>query len=54
MPGHQGEIQSALFAEGGKTLITGSEDRTVRFWDLTTGRKYGSWKAKRARSIVSR
>lgn len=34
---HSGRVWSVLFAEGGRELITASDDGTVRFWDLANG-----------------
>ena len=31
--GHRGEVLSAVWTADGKTLLTGGEDGTVRFWD---------------------
>jgi eukaryotic-like serine/threonine-protein kinase len=35
--GHELPIWSVAFAPGGKTLATGSDDNTLRFWDASTG-----------------
>jgi hypothetical protein len=37
--GHQGPVWSVAFAPDGKTLATGSDDGTLRFWDAQTGRQ---------------
>ena len=37
-----------VFSTNGQTLITGSADTTVRFWDLKTGREYGMLKGHKA------
>jgi WD40 repeat protein len=38
MIGHTQPITTMAFTPDGKQLITGSLDRSVRIWDLTTGR----------------
>ena len=37
LKGHIGDILSCAFSPDGKRIITGGEDRTVRFWDFETG-----------------
>jgi len=36
--GHQGSVETIEFSEDGRRLISGAVDRTVRMWDLDTGR----------------
>jgi WD40 repeat protein len=35
--GHRGVVRSAVFVDGGQTLLTGGEDGTVRGWDVHAG-----------------
>jgi outer membrane protein assembly factor BamB len=37
LSGHTNKVFSAVFAPDGKTLATGSADRTIRLWDAATG-----------------
>ena len=36
MPGHGDTVIAAQFSPSGQHLVSGSGDKTVRFWDLTT------------------
>ncbi|MFE2284437.1 WD40 repeat domain-containing serine/threonine protein kinase [Streptomyces sp. NPDC059443] len=38
LAGHTNEITSLAFGPDGKTLASGSDDHTVRLWDVATGR----------------
>jgi WD40 repeat protein len=37
--GHEGKVTTVVVAPDGRTAVTGSEDRTVRHWDLDSGRE---------------
>ena len=37
LTGHQGTITSAAFSPDGQTIASGSNDKTIRVWDVTTG-----------------
>jgi len=35
--GHGSMVQSVAFSPDGKTLVSGSDDKSVKLWDLITG-----------------
>ncbi|OAI48991.1 hypothetical protein AYO44_00900 [Planctomycetaceae bacterium SCGC AG-212-F19] len=39
--GHWRSVTSVVYSANGQSLVTGSADATVRFWDATDGREYG-------------
>jgi WD40 repeat protein len=39
--GHTRVVTSVVYSPNGQTLVTGSADTTVRFWDAADGREYG-------------
>ena len=42
--GHQGAVRALAFSPDGKTLVSGSSDRTIRVWDTNTGQERATWK----------
>ena len=50
LTGHEADITSTCFSAGGSKLATGSEDGTVRLWDLNTGQTTATitvWRVKK-------
>lgn len=37
--GHSGGVSAVAFSPDSRMLVSGSEDRTIKFWDLSTGRE---------------
>ena len=37
LSGHGGSINKALWMPGGRTIVSASDDKTIRFWDKATG-----------------
>jgi hypothetical protein len=46
--GHGRTVTSLAYAADGQTLVSGSADTTVRFWDLATHREYAMLKGHKA------
>ena len=47
LTGHTDAVNSVAFSPDGKTLASGSDDDTVRLWDVATGRQIGQPPAPR-------
>ena len=45
--GHDGEVSSVAFSPDGKTLVSGSKDKTIRLWDVATGKEQPTLKGRR-------
>jgi WD40 repeat protein len=43
LEGHMDRVRYVAFLADGKTLLSGSEDYTIRLWDLVTGKQASMW-----------
>ena len=51
--GHSSKTMSLVFSPDGQRLISGSDDKTIRFWDTTNGELVGTLKTdERVRKMV--
>lgn len=39
--GHEGAVQSVAFTRDGKSLASGSGDKTIKIWDVGSGKEIG-------------
>jgi WD40 repeat protein len=46
LTGHSGEVRSVAFNPDGKTLASGSEDGTIKLWDVAIGKNLATLKLK--------
>lgn len=44
LKGHQGQVRAAAFSLDGKTVVTGADDKTVRVWDVETGKEKSAFR----------
>jgi WD40 repeat protein len=44
LTGHTGWIRSLAVSPDGKVLVSASDDQTIKFWDLATGRNFRTLK----------
>jgi WD40 repeat protein len=52
LTGHTGPVLSVAFLDG-KELVTGSADKTVRLWDVTTGNGYVVTRLAKGEAVLS-
>src|ERR1700727_2112159 len=44
LKGHRGGVTSVAFSPDGKLLASGSADKTIKLWDVATGKKEATMK----------
>lgn len=50
--GHSGNVSSVAFSPDGKYILSGSDDKTLKLWDIETGKEIRTF-AGHANSITS-
>ena len=53
LQGHRGSVISVAFSPDGKSIVSGSGDKTVRLWDAQTGRPIGQPMKRHDKSVLS-
>src|SRR5262249_26371562 len=53
LEGHQGAVQSVAFDPQGETLASGSSDRTVKLWEVRSGKLLRTLKGQMSRGVWS-
>ena len=46
LKGHTADVWSVIFSPDGKTLASGSTDKSVMLWNTETGKRIGTFQAK--------
>ena len=49
--GHLGEIMSSAFSDDGSLLVTGSNDKSARVWDMRTGMEHSNLRMMHSTSV---
>ena len=52
--GHDAPVRSVAFSPDGRTLATGSNDKTARLWEVVTGTEIGVLRRPRELGVVCR
>lgn len=52
LKGHKAKINTITFTPDGKTLISGSDDETIRIWDTSTGNQLLSLPSDKTRTLA--
>jgi len=51
--GHTGSVYSVAFSPDGKQLVSGSHDKTIKLWDVTTGREIKTFSGLPPSTIIT-
>ena len=53
LPGHTGHVRSVVFSSDGTLLVSGSDDETVKLWDVQTGGVVNTFHGHTVRVLTS-